>query len=1680
LRLVSLASVVSVLLCGCASSNPTEVDDLGASAQALSGGSCLTHDVHVTDQPGPTQGLWNGTNTLETAPAVGTNAEFVFVFDKPVSADKLQAATTIKVASCLDSSATPGHVVPIKVLARASWLNTVVTIQHPTEAFTPGCTYALSIAGTQTVSNLFQCLDKSAGFSFRVRANDEPTALVKEATSVRYWPRVFDVAAFKLPETLDLTPGAIVQRYAEGMGIRPYTDTFTEVTSGPSHPQYKVYAQNYFGVPVSGYGYTFLMNPAGFVESANGHVAQGIDLDVHPIVLDAAAVVAATAAVLKSHRFGLPPVLLPTEKKLIVVSRTQAPATPQFRLAWRVQLADQVSHQSFVVLIDARDLSVLRAPSPSGRSQCATQDISRLTLATPDVSGQVSANPQTTVYSDPDAFEMSHYSGPSSAPYVLRTAGLDAQTLPVLTGQCGTNPGQQTTNGAILATVPGTMFDGSASWTPEVTSAAASYMGVQRTMEYLASAQTPVIGGTPAQEPWIGVDGFGATPIDVTVEARDNNRFQPAATPGGPVLLRYTWSSANPSGTGNLAGTGAALDETGHEFGHGIVDAIFGAYSDPELQAIDEGFGDMLGSAVEHTVRAQGPWLDDKNPVNWCIGGDRVANAIDPGTGQVKQCYRDLQRPDLSFQTLSAAPSTPGGSPYTPQVIASPDAFNDCNYAQLPLNPTEHDLDVFSHKNSTVAGHWFYLMIVGPPKGTNGIDCAPGSTGLSCDYVISGPPLSWNDAFAVALHGLKLMGQEAGFEAFANSTVSAADKLFAGDADHDQKVQRVVDSWAAVGLWEHYWEGMTGAIKPGRNDVGVSPWQPIEWLIQPGEKSWDVDVSTKEDFSVLYASRTVTDTTVEDGKTYGVLRVALAPNTPYYWRERPSTGAPWDCFPSHLFKTGNAPKVDGIEMIANLVSPGVVRPGTVEAQWNPIPGATAYEVYVAAKPPGGPGDPKCTAGTGVIDVKVDPAAAGPSTLIAGIQPLSSYTIDVQATGPADPSGVAPKSDCASSFFGTIEMRPPVPTAPVEAAGFDYFSPHAAGSAQLAWQWTALDGPSSSRIDFSPRDAHGSCTSTVTHAETVPIDCGRSLAGCSGFLTTDVFPTPNPNGAWANPSGYCWTVTSIAQNGQTASAATPLGADGVTPVPLHFSNSFILSGPKPSSPGLPQGNVEVDGTPGLIEGRAYESTDPVAFTWSPVAHASGYFISGGRWPWRFPTWADEPQNCFAGANPATGTVITCNDGPVEIDFPKQEVTGGATSVQIPADQAGRGRYCWTVWPELENPSSPGTANPIQPDVIPQANVYCYTTEAAKPIFQPGNPLPDGNGFSPADIVFKIVFPYVPEGRYSIDFNGAHGTSTHSPSCDVQTTNDPSRWQPGENFDFADLYDCEYEVHVTPDPDTDYKIVATVTGYSGDLTETLPFKTGSCGSQDHPCCDGDTCSASDTVCVKSSHTCKHCGDPTDPCCDTNPSCAINRICDPGTNTCMFCGTMAGQLCCTDAASIGDLGGKCKRVHTNLTCNESTQRCESCGSPGQPCCTESPLCDPGSTCDSATHQCKAPPVCTTPTVPTNLTPGETGAPADTDASFGPIFGASEQPVSPRWTGNGDSYNVKWSTISEALDGTWGTLVDTETVTVTGTELDNTAINDLHGFPGLQVIYQVQAVNKCGDVSAFSAPYLYSLGAF
>ncbi len=1543
-------------------------DSIGSAAQRLSGAPpvCLTHKIHVVDQPGPTQTLWKGTETLETAPSVAPGAEFVFVFDQPVALDKIAASASAKLQSC-DSSVS-AHDIALQAAWTVKGNLDVVTFKHSTQ-FIAGCKYTLSIPGDHPVADVLQCLDQPVGFTFRVRSKDEDSPLRKEATSIRYRPKTFDVSAFSLPEAIQASPSAIVQRYSENLGIRPYVDTFAVDPTMPKRLRSPAYAEYYLGVPVTGAGYVFQTDVNGNVTSATGRISQGISLDVHPLVLDAAALVVATNEVLKTQKFAKLPILLPSSKTLVIQPVTAKLGTPpKFRLAWAVRLVDQVSHAAFNTVVDAQNASILVEPASNIDGQCANTDTSGLAAPAAE-DGRLPTTLQSTLYRDPDDYSLSRFTNGGSSILALRTDGVAPFALPTIAAQCGLNVLSDST----YATVPSTLSD--ASWSPEVLTTAASFLGVQRTYSYLAAHPLKDVDpGTPSDEAaWVGFDGDGAVPIRMLV-----------GTPvlgNPPQIQAYFDPNANLLHfVGQLPGTSldlvtnAALDITGHEFGHAVLHSLYPETQQPETLAIGEGFGDVLGSTVEQSVRGDGPW-------NYCLKGDVHQNAITT----VGACLRDLQNPQNSAQG------------------PSPSAFGDGNYSHST------DPQIVGHLNSTVMGHWFYLL----QKGTS----APNT--LGCTYDLSQPPLTWDESLAVVFHAVEShLFKDHDFNDLATATVSAAKILFQADPNLNAKVTRVVNAWAAVGVYDPFWEGVDQSIAPGTQEEHVSPWQPIEWDVAPTETAWQLEIEKDDPTLQVPALVSVTETFVgTDGRKKAVARVALDPNSQYYWREHATapTAENAQCKATHAFMTGDNPTVDDLKIVANLAPDGSVRPGTVEAQWKEIPGAVTYKVFA------GTGDPNCAKGTGVlpeVDVPGSLTATEPTGSVSGIQPTTTYTLDVQAVGPTPiGSATAAVTACAATTFATIAMRPPTPSAPVDGTPFPYQSPHLGGTGLLTWTWTGFDGPSSFSLNFYERSLNGTCSSTLAHNETIPANCGSGLIDCFTSFSKDVFAVPPipSTSDWANPTGYCWTVTSIAGKGQSSPPVPP-------PADPHFSSSFSLDGPQLTSPGIPLGSAADTHAPVTTNLRDYEDTSDVAFNWSAVPNASGYVIVGGRWPWLAVSAVADPPNCIL-RNTTTGA-DSCQAGPAEITFGATEVDG-ATTTTVPTDKAGRGRYCWTVWPELEDPKNPGQKNPVQPLVNPQANTFCYSTQAAVPVITTDKPTPDGGDFSAEPITGKIVFPYQPGGigGLNVDFGSAHGSVIPTPACTVTVTGDPAAWHDGVGFVFGDIYNCEYDFTLDPDPDTDYKIVATASGFNQQkLTATKKFTTGQCGGQGQVCCPGNKCTADSTFCDGGTHKCDHCGGMGERCCDDG-TCGLGDICNSTTDTCEFCGAQPGQPCCDDPKNIAALGGHQCRINSpqgpeiacsfgkcvtcgntgetccdgdtcidnpalNLQCvvtnplqPATSKGCEECGHDGTFCCAHGTQCENGiqcdpvtnNCCDSTAHSCGQPmSTCTPPVKPTGLRPG------------------------------------------------------------------------------------------------------------
>jgi hypothetical protein len=179
----------------------------------------------------------------------------------------------------------------------------------------------------------------------------------------------------------------------------------------------------------------------------------------------------------------------------------------------------------------------------------------------------------------------------------------------------------------------------------------------------------------------------------------------------------------------------------------------------------------------------------------------------------------------------------------------------------------------------------------------------------------------------------------------------------------------------------------------------------------------------------------------------------------------------------------------------------------------------------------------------------------------------------------------------------------------------------------------------------------------------------------------------------------------------------------------------------------------------------------------------------------------------------------------------------------------GRYCWSVWPILDDPAAPAQTWARQPQVSLDP-IWCYTTGPAKPVFNvtPGDGFSIGDAtpppatFSPETIQGELQLDYIPNAQ--IKGSASSSDITLGTVCEPVGT-------------FHDIYDCKVPFSITPKPSTTYTI--EVWTYNSDLAKPVmddttqvhhvveTIKTGACGAKGQSCCPGDTCT--DTVCQAS---------------------------------------------------------------------------------------------------------------------------------------------------------------------------------------------------------------------------------------
>ena len=131
------------------------------------------------------------------------------------------------------------------------------------------------------------------------------------------------------------------------------------------------------------------------------------------------------------------------------------------------------------------------------------------------------------------------------------------------------------------------------------------------------------------------------------------------------------------------------------------------------------------------------------------------------------------------------------------------------------------------------------------------------------------------------------------------------------------------------------------------------------------------------------------------------------------------------------------------------------------------------------------------------------------------------------------------------------------TLPLDTTIFDYHK-----SNQPAFGWTAYGQPDHYLLQFFARDQGGNCSTTVKKTQVVQDACTWSAS--NSCAEPGAF-TGEPE-AVLNPTGYCWNVIAVAQNGmQSPASSTRSFVYGIRPItklsPGHFP-TLAYSDPNP--------------------------------------------------------------------------------------------------------------------------------------------------------------------------------------------------------------------------------------------------------------------------------------------------------------------------------------------------------------------------------------------------------------------------------------------------------------------------------------------------------------------------------------
>lgn len=1372
-----------------------------------------------------------------------------------------------------------------------------------------GCAYRFELPASPALTTNGQCLPAAISVGFRV-STFPSTPATRELVEVTIDPTT------KAPRTFEARPGIntpltdLWTRYGDATNVNlPVGELQAvgapKVSSTLPAQRVTTYQQVHQGYPVVGFGY-FVASEQGFFRNANGKVMPALPAVPTSTVSESTALRAALTflKITKAPWTTNPTVNRAPVGRLVLRSPRSNPTAADFKLVWDFAMAGTGLDEPAGIQVDAVTGAVLWT-DPAARP---------LTPLSPQaVFQQVGQANIETAYHGRQVANFAQYRDPALGP-VSTLASKEINTPGVIGVAALPDPSQA--GFYVIDPTPNTPWE--ATEPLEAVMATAEW-GLLQADGYLKSLNLSV-GGVP----WQSVDGVGHQQLIAFWRSAAQN-----PNPTRNVYYTPNRSDANRAQVHIFNGQPAPPvdpDTMTHEFGHVLLANLRRASAltvelaeRKESGSINEGLSDSLAMAYNHKNQNISPqWycllFGDQSGANLC-----VTRFDDPWLTQGPSYYLDTAHYYVDYSQTNPA---------------------SCDFK------TNDSCGV--HLNSTVISHWAYLLGVG----------SAAVPSVPCDLVISPLAADADEAFKMAITigylaaGTRVgpsasgLAVEATFADFRDATIRVTRDLVASGAYPADAVSKVERAWYAVGLGPQFMTGASSDVEPDNDAAGVYPWTTFKWPIDvPGNVdfgvAWDFQLITTQPGSTSMTTKVLEVGNIIDAETHNggirrLLPVGLPPLSQerFFWRARQhlvDTTSTWKaCYPVHQFVGTTAVEPITDVSAGILDENGKVQPGEVEVDFKPVTGAVSYQGSFTAT------DVDCAVGTpGAIEANIphdnDPESPGllANMMFYGLQPNTHYWLNLRAIGP---NGFDKKPELGACFKMEIDTAPlPAPKSLSPSSGTVYgYSP---STIERSFSWLQDYGqPAVYHVRFFAIDEAGVCSTTVSHTEDVVTD---SFLPSVDSVTFGV----------VNPTGYCWDVVAEAENGVKSEPSE------------QHRVLFVLPSPPKDVPGvqiaLTQG-LMVDGqliqpkVPAPLTGDSYGK--PVTFAWQSDPSVLGYVLKVGRYDWATPSPMD-PATCTPGNG------YPCTSGPKIVTF-RDLVKGGSKT--LTAEQAGKGRNCWTAWPVLKDPAAPTDEWTRQP----QLNIYplfCYTTGPSRPEIIVDNP-PSGGGFSSAPITGRVVLHYVPDGQVELK---ANSPDVHfGPQC---TPTGPY---------YVDYYDCARTFEIIPKKSTRYEI--TVRTWNSDKSppvkdattlvheEVLPITTGTCGAVDDPCCENGQCNPGvdcrDMRCVP-------CGGIDQTCCDDGSCQSPSQECNTD-GKCSRCG-LHNQRCCTDPSANGGLG--CTYFDAAAV-PDSCQNgyCRECGNHGGACCPpEVTGFGKFGECNTSGDQCldglcKKPPVnvdCTTP---------------------------------------------------------------------------------------------------------------------